>query len=148
MNPFMFLGLDVGDKTFSWEWGDFAWYSIRNTVTGNLDAELIVPFWSIAAVMVLMPLGGRPCGGRPRSQPPAQEFGPLPLSARPRAHAIDARSAGLPFRLIPHHWEIIKHWMLQQTAHFRSICLNKTKTSQKILNIIEYRDIFGCRRRK
>jgi len=57
MNPFIFVDVDFGDKRFSWERGDFAWYSIRNAVTGNADSELIVPFWSIAAITALMPLG-------------------------------------------------------------------------------------------
>jgi len=57
MNPFLYLGPDVGDMNFSWERGDFAWYSKSNAVTGYLDAELIVPFWGIAAVMAVTPLG-------------------------------------------------------------------------------------------
>lgn len=57
INISLFLGPDLGDKNFSWERAGFALYSKTNAVTGFLHAQFIAPFWSIAALTAVVPLG-------------------------------------------------------------------------------------------
>jgi hypothetical protein len=57
--PFNFLRLmggNSGDVNSNWEWRGFAWHQKRNTRLGSLHAQGFVPFWSIAAVTLLLPL--------------------------------------------------------------------------------------------
>ena len=55
-NPFLFLDPEVGDKFTSWERGGFWWYSLSSPIFGNWYVELIVPFWSVAAIAAVIPL--------------------------------------------------------------------------------------------
>lgn len=56
INSFMFMEIDPPDKRVEWEWGGFAWYSVRHRTPGNLQAEVVVPFLSIAVATALLPL--------------------------------------------------------------------------------------------
>lgn len=55
INSFGFMEIDPPDRLITAQWGGFAWYSIRGNRTGNLYAEAVAPFWSIAAVAALLP---------------------------------------------------------------------------------------------
>lgn len=55
-NTFGLMEIDPPDKLVTWEWGGFAWYSIQHPKTGNVQAQAVAPFWSIAAVTALLPL--------------------------------------------------------------------------------------------
>lgn len=54
-NGLLFVQVDYSTDTF-WDWHGFAWYERRNTVTGEMYAEGVAPFWSIASVSGILPL--------------------------------------------------------------------------------------------
>jgi hypothetical protein len=57
VNVFPLLSTDMGDTTFNWEWRDFSYYSIRNRNRSRYHADAIMPFWSIACVLAVLPVG-------------------------------------------------------------------------------------------
>jgi hypothetical protein len=56
-NYLMVMGGNWDDVNSDWEWRGFGWHQKRNTRRGTLHATAFVPFWSIAAVTALPPLG-------------------------------------------------------------------------------------------
>lgn len=57
INTFVFMEIDPPDKLVVWQWGGFAWYSLRSRTNGNLYAEAVAPFWSIMALAGVLPFG-------------------------------------------------------------------------------------------
>ena len=51
------LGGSAGDRDSSREYGGFAWHEKRNTPRGTLHAMGTAPFWGLALVTALLPLG-------------------------------------------------------------------------------------------
>jgi hypothetical protein len=56
LNGLVLLNHDAGDTDFSWERGGFAWYEMR-AMRGNLHAIAVAPFWAVAGVTAVLPLG-------------------------------------------------------------------------------------------
>lgn len=57
IDSFIYLEIDPPDKLVERKWGGFAWYSVqRRRTPGEVQAEGVAPFWSIAAATALLPL--------------------------------------------------------------------------------------------
>lgn len=57
IHSFIYLEIDPPDKLVERKWGGFAWYLVQKSRTpGEVQAEAVAPFWSIAAVTALLPL--------------------------------------------------------------------------------------------
>jgi hypothetical protein len=76
-NSFIFLNTEVGDSFVEWERYGFAWYSIRNTRLRTVHAQVVAPFWSVAALATVLPLAWTTKRWSPI--PPTHAHRPLPL---------------------------------------------------------------------